>query len=128
MSKDFTVEPAESPLHRGTKRIVPRFPFEARVKVRIDRSGTILETEGWTRDLSESGLGAFVAAPIFVGESAILQIPMPNGHELVVPAKVTRKSGTQYGFRFTALSAQQRSQISRAVTGKSAIPYNPASM
>jgi hypothetical protein len=127
VSKDHSVEHEES-LHSGTKRIVPRYPFEARFKIRIDRSGRILETEGWARDLSESGLGAFVAAAIFVGETATLRIPLPDGHELVVPAKVTRKSGTQYGFRFTALSSQQRSEILRAFAGRKAIPFNPASV
>ncbi len=107
--------------------MVPRYPFEARFKISIDRSGRILETEGWARDLSESGLGAFVAAAIFVGETATLRIPLPHGHELVVPAKVTRKSGTQYGFRFTALSSQQRNQILHAFSGKKAIPFHSAS-
>jgi len=127
LSKDSSVSHEESGLQPGTKRIVPRYPFEARFKIRIDRSGNILETEGWARDLSESGLGAFVATPIFVGESATLRIPLAGGRELVIPAKVSRKSGTQYGFRFTALSPEQRSQLLGTIAGKKAIPYSPAS-
>jgi hypothetical protein len=46
---------------------------------------------------------------------------------MVVPAKVTRTIGTQYGFQFTALSAEQRDLILRAVAGKKAIPYQPTS-
>jgi len=128
LSKDVSVSHEESGLQPGTKRIVPRYPFEVRFKIRIDRSGNVLETEGWSRDLSESGLGAFVATPIFVGESANLRIPLPSGHELVIPSKVARKSGTQCGFRFTALSSEQRNQILRAFAGKKAIPFNPASL
>ena len=128
MSKHFSIEHDEPGPQPGTKRIVPRYPFEARFKITIDRSGRMFETEGWARDLSESGLGAFVAAQIFVGESATLRIPLRPGLDLVVPAKVTRKSGTQYGFRFTALSSQQRSQLLQALQGKQAIPFNPATV
>jgi len=117
----------ESGQRAGTQRIVPRYPFEARFKIRIDRSGKVFETEGWARDVSESGLGAFVAAAIFVGESATLRVPLPTGYELVVPAKVARKAGTQCGFRFTALSSEQRNRILQAVQGKTAIPYQPVS-
>jgi len=47
--------------------------FETRFKIRIERPEGPLETEGWARDLSESGLGAFVATPI------ILESPLPCG-------------------------------------------------
>ena len=124
--KHSSIEHEESASQYGTKRIVPRYSFEARFKIRIERSGTICETEGWARDISESGLGAFVASPIFVGESMTLRIPLPQGPDLVIPAKVTRKSGTRYGFRFTALSAQQRIQIMNALKGKKVIPFNSA--
>ena len=117
----------ESTAQAKAKRIVPRYPFEARFKIKIDRPEGTLETEGWARDLSESGLGAFVAAPIQLGESATLRIPLSHGREMVVPAKVTRIIGTQYGFQFTALSAEQRDLILRAVAGKKAIPYQPTS-
>lgn len=109
----------------GGNRIVPRYPFEVRIKIRVERTDDSLEIDGWVRDLSESGLGAFVAAAILMGESVTLRIPMPNAMELVIPAKVTRSLGTQYGFQFTALSAEQRNEIVRALAGKKAIPYNP---
>lgn len=106
--------------------MVPRYPFEARCKIRIERPGQTLETEGWARDLSESGLGAFVATSLGLGEPATLQIPLPGDHELVIPAIVARKDGTQYGFRFMALSSRQRNLIHRAIAGKTAIPVNTA--
>ena len=127
LRKDFSVANDESGAQPGTKRIVPRYPFEVRFKIRVDRSGAILDTEGWARDLSESGVGAFVATALVVGESATLRIPFPNGRELVIPARVARKSGTQYGFSFTALSPEQRGHILRAFAGKKAIPYHTAS-
>lgn len=108
--------------------MVPRYPFEARCKIRIERPGQTLETEGWARDLSESGLGAFVATPLSLGESATLQIPLGGEHELVIPAIVARKDGTQYGFRFMALSSRQRNLIHRAIAGKKAIAFNSTSV
>jgi hypothetical protein len=116
MSKDLNGQPA-------AKRIVPPYPFEARFKIQIDRADGVLDTVGWARDLSEGGLGAFVATPISLGESVTLRIPLGKNKdaEMVVPAKVTRILGTECGFQFTALSGQQRSQILRAIAGKKAI-------
>jgi hypothetical protein len=115
----------ESSAQAKAMRIVPRYPFETRFKIRIERPEGPLETEGWSRDLSESGLGAFVATPINPGESATLRIPLGHGAELVIPTKVTRILGTQYGFQFMALSSEQRDQILHAVAGKKAIAYQP---
>ena len=115
--------PTELDQQSGVKRIVPRYPFEARFKIQIARPQGPLATEGWARDISESGIGAFVATPLEMGESATLLVPLAKGVELVVPAKVTRILGTQYGFQFQALSAQQRDQILRAVAGKKAMHY-----
>jgi hypothetical protein len=113
----------ESTAQAKARRIVPRYPFEVRFKILIERPEGPLETEGWARDLSESGLGAFVATPINLGESATLRIPLSHGREMVIPAKITRIIGTQYGFQFTALSGEQRDEIVRAVAGKKAIAY-----
>lgn len=93
----------------------------------MERPGQILETDCWARDLSESGLGAFAATPLSIGECATLEIPLPGGPELIIPAVVARKEGTQYGFRFMALSARQRDLILRTIAGKKAIPYNSPS-
>jgi hypothetical protein len=103
-------------------RIVPRYQFEARVRIEIERFDGTLVTEGWARDLSESGVGVFVAQELMVGELAILRIPMPSGVELLIPAQVARSLGTQYGFQFTALSAPQRSEILRVLAQSQVIP------
>jgi hypothetical protein len=128
LERGVSVSQAESGTQIGNNRIVPRYPFEARFKIRIERPGEILEIEGWARDLSESGLGAFVATPIMVGEQAVLRIPLANGSELVIPCIVARNVGTQYGFQFTALSKEQRRHILRVIAGKKAIPFNPVSV
>ena len=95
----------------GVERVLPRHQFDARVKIEVVRERETRATEGWARDLSESGLGAFVGMQLVVGELATLKIPLRNEVELVIPAKITRNFGTEYGFQFTALSRQQRDQI-----------------
>ena len=80
--------------------------------------------KGWSRTLSESGLGAFVAQALVLGEYVTLEIPLPDTAKQVIPAKVARAVGTEYGFQFTALSAEQRSRIRATLKGQPAIPYH----
>jgi predicted nucleic acid-binding protein len=103
-------------------RISPRHVFETRIWIRLQRDGKQLSLQGWSRDLSESGLGAFVAEALILGESVTLEIPLPDSDKQVIPAEVLRALGTQYGFRFTALSAEQRQQIRATLKGHTAIP------
>jgi len=91
--------------------ISPRHRFEARIDIRLRRGETELNLQGWARDLSESGLRAFVADPLEKGESVVFEVPLPDLDKQVIPAKVVRVLGTDYGFEFTALSAEQRSHI-----------------
>jgi predicted nucleic acid-binding protein len=103
-------------------RISPRHVFETRIWIRLQRDGKQLSLQGWSRDLSESGLGAFVAEALILGESVTLEIPLTDSDKQVIPAEVLRALGTQYGFRFTALSAEQRQQIRATLKGHPAIP------
>jgi hypothetical protein len=96
-------------------RIAERHRFETRFGIRLERDGRKLAFEGWARDLSESGLGGFVGQALALGELVTLEIPIPGRAKMHVPAKVVRCLGTQYGFRFTALTAEQRSVIQGAV-------------
>ena len=104
-------------------RIATRYAFESRILIRLCRGGQRLALHGWARDLSESGLGAFVAEGLVVGELVSLEIPLPGSGKELIPAKVTRQLGTQYGFQFTALSAEQRSSVRTALEGQPIIPY-----
>ena len=104
-------------------RIATRYVFESRISIRLRRVSQRLALHGWARDLSESGLGAFVGEGLVVGESVSLEIPLSASGKQVIPAIVTRQLGTQYGFQFTALSAEQRSSIRTAVMGHPTIPY-----
>jgi hypothetical protein len=118
---------AESNKAAGAERILPRYEFDARVKIEVMREHKTRRTDGWARDLSENGLGAFVGAELFIGETATLRIPLRNEEELLIPAQVTRKVGTEYGFQFTALSPMQRDQIRSVLATSKIIPFAPAS-
>ena len=104
-------------------RISPRHTFETRIRIRLQRDSQTLTLQGWVRNLSESGLRAFVAEALTLGESVMLEIPPPDSDKQVIPAKVVRALGTEYGFQFTALSAEQRTRIRATLKGQQAIPY-----
>jgi hypothetical protein len=59
----------QSDLMTSDVRIATRHVFEARILIRLRRDSQSLVVSGWARDLSESGLGAFVAEGLVVGES-----------------------------------------------------------
>jgi PilZ domain-containing protein len=104
-------------------RIAPRYVFETRIRISLQRGTQKLAMLGWTRDLSESGVSAFVAQGLTLGELVTLEIPLPQSGKQAIPAKVARTLGTEYGFVFTALSAEQRLTIQAATQGQPAIPY-----
>lgn len=110
----------------SVKRISPRHVFEARIQILLQRVSGTLNLQGWARSLSESGLGAFVAESLILGESVTLKIPLPDCDKQVIPAKVVRVLGTEYGFQFTALSVDQRRQIREALKEHPVIPYHGA--
>ncbi|MGA9307367.1 MAG: PilZ domain-containing protein [Candidatus Sulfotelmatobacter sp.] len=103
-------------------KISPRRLFETRIQIRLQRDSRRLNLQGWARNLSESGLGAFVAEALTLGESVTVEIPLPDSDKQVIPAKVVRSLGTEYGFQFTALSAEQRQQIQTTLKERPAIP------
>jgi hypothetical protein len=103
-------------------RISPRFKFETRFRLRIQRKGEELTVGGWARDISESGIGAFVAEELTPGEEVDLEVPFPEDVTLNIRACVSRNLGTQYGLMFTALSPEQRRHIQAAMTGKNPLP------
>jgi hypothetical protein len=107
----------------SVNRIAARYVFESRILIRFCRGSQNLVVQGWARDLSESGLGAFVAENLVIGELVTLQIPIGASGKEVIAAKVSCQVGTQYGFQFTALSAEQRLGIQEALKGQKEIPY-----
>jgi hypothetical protein len=105
-------------------RISPRHLFEARIRIRLQRDNNKLSLQGWARDLSESGIGAFVGEALILDELVTLEVPLSDPGKQAIPAKVVRALGTEYGFQFTALSAEQRRQIRATLKGHPVIPYH----
>ncbi|MGA7081225.1 MAG: PilZ domain-containing protein [Terriglobales bacterium] len=105
-------------------RICPRYVFEARIRIRFERDARKLNLPGWARNLSESGVGGFVAEALNLGEMVTLEIPLSDSDKLVIPAKVVRALGTEYGFQFTALSPDQRQRIQAALKGRPVLHYS----
>ena len=107
-------------------RIAIRHAFEARILIRFARGEQKFSAQGWARDLSESGLSAFVAERLDVGQVVTLQVPLGEIGKETIAAKVARQLGTQYGFQFTALSAKQRRAIQSVLKVQKEIRFHPA--
>lgn len=103
-------------------RIATRHAFEARIRISVLRNGSEYFVDGWARDLSESGLAAFVAHHLLPGEKALLEIPLSESKRLVMEGRVARSLGTEYGFEFTAVSAAQRHLLRSALQRRPVIP------
>jgi hypothetical protein len=107
----------------SVNRIAGRYQFETRILIRYRRDVRNLTAQGWARDLSESGMGAFVAEPFAVGQAVVLIFTLPEFGKVEIPARVARRLGTQFGFQFLSLSAGQRAAIQATLAGQPAIPY-----
>ncbi len=95
-------------------RIAVRYVFEARIRVRVIRDNKEVMLLAWARDISESGLGAFVAESLNLHEDVFLYLPLESCAD-GISARVVRASGSQCGFQFTTLSSTQRREILEAV-------------
>lgn len=115
--------PLSDDITGSVDRIAARHVFEARIQIRLQRDAKQRSLPGWARDLSESGLGAFVAEALALGELVTLEIPLGDSDKRMIPATVSRALGTEYGFQFTALSAEQRKLIRATLKGHPTIPY-----
>jgi hypothetical protein len=114
--------PTSSSLQGDSSRISPRYSFETRIRIRLLRGSKDLVVGGWARDISESGIGAFVAEELIPGEEVELELPVMGDIKLTVRASVSRNLGTQYGLMFTALSSEQRQHIQAALAEKPPLP------
>jgi hypothetical protein len=79
--------------------------------IRFHRDNQNFAVQGWTRDLSETGLGAFIAEELMVGELVTFETPLLAAGRKEISAQVSVRLGTRYGFHFTALSTEQRADI-----------------
>ncbi len=106
------------------KRISGRFEFRIEFGGVFQRYGKEVSFRGWSRDLSESGMGAYVPVELREGQFVNLDLPLePGAPNLCVAAKVRRAQGFEYGFEFVTLSAAQRAAIASAVSHCGDAPF-----
>jgi c-di-GMP-binding flagellar brake protein YcgR len=106
------------------KRISGRFEFRIEFSGVVQRYGKEVSFRGWSRDLSESGMGAYIPVELREGEQVNLDLTLEAGApKLRVAAKVRRAQGFEYGFEFVTLSATQRAAITSAVAHCGDAPY-----
>jgi hypothetical protein len=124
VTRNFAHLMTASSKKRGSEvRISSRHAFEKRMSITLQRPGQQQTVEGWTRNLSEGGLNAFVAHNLHLGELVTLEVQLSQSGKQSIPAKVVRKLGTEYGFQFTAVSVEQRSQIQAVLKDRPEIPH-----
>ena len=99
-------------------RIATRYRFEGEIVIRVRRLNQTIMIQPWARDLSESGLGAFVGKELVVGENVAVKILFSSFDKTEIPARVIRRAGTRYGFQFLALNAEQRLEIRKILQGE----------
>lgn len=115
--------PATDDAMGSLDKISPRHVFEMRIRILLQRNRAKLNLQGWARNLSESGLGAFVAEGLLIGETVTLEISLGDRDKQLIPGEVVRSLGTEYGFRFTALSGEQRGLIQATLAGRPVVPH-----
>jgi hypothetical protein len=59
-----------------SNRIATRHAFTRRIRIHVERLGRTTSMDGWARDMSESGIAAFVAQPLMPDEPVVLEIPL----------------------------------------------------
>lgn len=118
------------PAHPMSRQMIDPKRISGRYEYRIEFSGVVLRYgkevpfRGWSRDLSESGMGAYVPLELREGELVNLDLPLDtDAKNLRLAAKVRRAQGSEYGFEFVTLSATQRAAIASAVAHCGDAPY-----
>jgi len=82
--------PSSDEKRNSAGRISPRHVFETRIRIHLQRNSQNLNLQGWTRNLSEGGVNAFVAHSLSLGEFVMLEIPLPDAARHDIPAQVVR--------------------------------------
>jgi c-di-GMP-binding flagellar brake protein YcgR len=103
-----------SPVFGGRRRFA-RHRLESRLLVTEAREGLARAVQGRIRDLSEGGLGCFVAGDLEPGQIVLVEFPLPKSRQdLVLRARVLRHATSHYGFEFLQVSPAVLEEIRAA--------------
>ena len=103
-------KPATERLDRRRRRH-PRYRGEFAVVVTVLMANRYEKLDGYSKDLSEAGIGILLAAEVTVGEVAGLSFSIPGGAPWEIKAVLRFRRGYHYGFEFLSLSAHQQQQL-----------------
>jgi c-di-GMP-binding flagellar brake protein YcgR len=109
------------PAFEGRRRFA-RHRLESRLLVTEARQGSTRAVQGRIRDLSEGGVGCFVAGDLEPGQIVVVEFPLPKGRQdLVLRARVLRHAASHYGFEFLQVSPTVLEEIREACEALPAI-------
>jgi hypothetical protein len=91
----------------------PRALFSVPLTLRHLMTGGVRTSRGVSLDISEAGLGALVETDLQVGETVVMDLPLPE-RMLSAVAVVRHTSSARSGFEFLGLTPEERAQITAA--------------
>ncbi len=99
------------------RRLHPRFRFDRRIAVLIDRGDGQTEcVQGRCNNVSMGGVGAVLARKLDNGQHVLLEFSGDLGQGAVrLPASVSYRHDLSYGFRFAELDRSQAADLERLV-------------
>jgi c-di-GMP-binding flagellar brake protein YcgR len=105
----------DAPSTWESRRRFPRYRLEATLLVTELKGGQSHTVRGRSRDLSEGGIGGFLAPELAPGQTVVVEFPLPSARQdLVLQARVFHHSGSHYGFEFVQASPVVLQDIRRA--------------
>ncbi len=97
-----------------------RFHIQVRVRVSVTRAGGNVLVYGQGTDISEGGMGIFVATELNAGETVSIELMLPYSRDkLMLRAVVRSRNGFRYGVEYLGPSAYERELINRTCTALS---------
>lgn len=103
MSAPYQGRPDSSGRTTDSRRY-PRFKLEVNMTIKSKSCGLL---EGWTVDISESGISAMLKLEVPLDEVVELKFTAPYG-PVTVYAVVRQRSAFRYGFQFVESEAARR--------------------
>lgn len=93
------------------QRVAARRRLAVPLSVTVLRSGVPDAVPGRSVDVSETGMGAILAAELFPGELVGVEFQLPSAGSVLAKARVCYQERLRCGLQFLAIPAEQRAMI-----------------
>lgn len=114
---------------KRTKRRSPRAKINMHVKIWRRVNGEKKLVPGYSRNISQDGIGVFIPAQIPVGENVELQFRLPGlSTEFTVHAVVRGVAKFQHGMEFTSLDGAMKRLLAAAALPENLRPLQPGEL